>query len=107
MFCFRRGPSHAPIELQQTYTRKILGIIAFRKDFLQKLVQFAPARTEMSDSIEQMRIIENGHRLISVPFDESLPSVNEPDEADIAVDYMKNKTIQRTLLSQTFGIEIS
>ena len=107
MFCFRRGPSHAPIDQQQTYTRKILGIIAFRKDFLQKLVQFAPARTEMSESIEQMRIIENGHRLISVPFDESLPSVNEPDEADIAIDYMKNKAIQRTLLSQTFGIELS
>ncbi|MEC7475691.1 MAG: NTP transferase domain-containing protein [Pseudomonadota bacterium] len=107
MFCFRRGPSHAPIEQQQTFTRKILGIIAFRKDFLQKLVQFAPARTEMSDSIEQMRIIENGHRLISVPFDESLPSVNEPDEAEIAIDYMKNKAIQRMLLFRTFGIELS
>ena len=36
-----------------------------------------------------MRIIENGHRLISVPFDESLPSVNEPDEAEIAINYEK------------------
>ena len=106
MYCFRRGPSHAPIEQQQTYTRKILGIIAFRKDFLQELVQFAPAITEISESIEQMRIIENGYRLISVPFEESLPSVNEPDEADIVIEYMKNKAIQRTLLSQTFGIEL-
>ena len=106
MYCFRRGPSHAPVEQQQTYTRKILGIIAFRKDFLQNLVQFAPARTEISESIEQMRIIENGHRLISVPFEESLPSVNEPDEADIVIEYMKNKAIQRKLLFQTFGIEL-
>jgi 3-deoxy-manno-octulosonate cytidylyltransferase (CMP-KDO synthetase) len=105
MYCFRRGPSYAPIEQQRTYTRKILGIIAFRKDFLQKLVQFAPARTEISESIEQMRIIENGYSLISVPFDESLPSVNEPDEVDIVIEYMKNKAIQRTLLFQTFGIE--
>ena len=107
MYCFRRGASHAPIEQQQTYTRKILGIIAFRKDFLQQLMQFAPARTEISESIEQMRIIENGHRLISVPFEESLPSVNEPDEANIVIEYMKNKAIQRTLLFQTFGIELS
>ena len=106
MYCFRRGPSHAPIEQQQTYIRKILGIIAYRKDFLQKLVQFRPARTEISESIEQMRIIENGHRLISVPFEESLPSVNEPDEADIVIEYMKNKAIQRTLLFQTFGIKL-
>ena len=107
MYCFRRGPSHAPIEQQQTYTRKILGIIAFRKDFLQRLVEFAPAKTEISESIEQMRIIENGHRLISVPFGKSLPSVNEPDETDIVIEYMKNNAIQRTLLFQTFGIELS
>ena len=53
-----------------------------------------------------MRIIENGHKLISVPFDESLPSVNEPDEADIVNNYMKQKAIQRTLLFQTFGLEL-
>ena len=34
MYCFRRGPSHAPFERQKSYIRKILGIIAFRKDFL-------------------------------------------------------------------------
>ena len=106
MYCFRRGPSHAPLEQQKSYIRKILGIIAFRKDFLHDLVHFAPARTEISESIEQMRIIENGHKLISVPFDESLPSVNEPDEADIVNNYMKQKAIQRTLLFQTFGLEL-
>ena len=70
------------------------------------MVHFAPIRTEISESIEQMRIIENGHKLISVPFDESLPSVNEPDEADIVNNYMKQKAIQRTLLFQTFGLEL-
>ena len=107
MYCFRRGPSHAPIAQQQTYIRKILGIIAFRIDFLQKLVQFVPARTEISESIEQMRVIENGHRLISVPLEESLPSVNEPDEAEIVIEYMKNRAIQRALLLETFGIKLS
>ena len=107
MFCFRRGPSHAPFKLQRSYIRKILGIIAFRNDFLQKLVKFPPAITEKSESIEQMRIIENGHRLISVPFLESLPSVNEPIEADIVMKHMKKKEIQKSLLFQTFDIELS
>lgn len=105
MYCFRRGPSYAPIEQQQSYIRKILGIIAFRKEFLQKFVQFVPARTEMSESIEQMRIIENGHKLLSIPFNESLPSVNEPGEVNIVIEYMKNKAIQRELLVTTFGTE--
>ena len=104
MFCFRRGPSHEPIARQQAYIRKILGIIAFRKNFLQKLVKFMPARTEVCESIEQMRIIETGHKLISVPFEESLPSVNEPDEADIVINHLKNREIQRMLLFHTFGI---
>lgn len=104
MFCFRRSPSHEPIVRQQTYIRKILGIIAFRKDFLQKLVKFMPARTEVCEAIEQMRIIENGYKLISVEFDESLPSVNEPDETDIVIKYIKNRDIQKMTLFQTFGI---
>ena len=70
-------------------------------------MRYAPARTEISESIEQMRIIENGHRLMSVPFAESLPSVNEPDEADSVVKYIRNNAFQRELLFQTFGIELS
>lgn len=107
MYCFRRGPSHAPIEQQRSYIRKILGIIAFRKDFLQKLVQFLPARTEISESIEQMRIIENGYRLTSVPFRESLPSVNEPHEITTVMELMDKKLIQRELLVKTFGVDFS
>ncbi len=106
MFCFRRGPSHAPIEQQKTFIRKILGIIAFRREFLQQFVRFSPSKAEISDSIEQMRILENGYKLISVPFDESLPSVNEPGEADVVVNYMKSDPSQKALLFKTFGIEL-
>ena len=107
MYCFRRGLSHAPLEHQQAYLRKVLGIIAFRKEFLQHLVKLKPARTEVTDSIEQMRILENGYKLTSVPFNESLPSVNEPHEVTAVVEFMNKKSIQRELLVKTFGVDFS
>ena len=104
MYCFRRNPSYAEWCDQQDYIRKILGIIAYRKDFLNALVELPPARTEISESIEQMRIIENGFAMQSVPFNESLPSVNEPSEVDIVMDYIAKNPIQQQLLEQTLGI---
>lgn len=106
LYCFRRGPSYAEFSDQQDYIRKILGVIAFRKDFLNELVALPPARTEVLESIEQMRIIENGYSMQSVPFNESLPSVNEPSEAQIVIDYIKSNPEQQKLLHQTFGISI-
>lgn len=106
LYCFRRGPSYAEFAQQQEYIRKILGVIAFRKSFLEALVELPAARTEQFESIEQMRIIEHGFTMQSVPFDESLPSVNEPSEADIVVDYIKQHPEQQALLKQTIGVEI-
>lgn len=105
MYCFRRNPSYADFDQMSQYIRKILGIIAFRKTFLKELVSLPQARTEMLESIEQMRIIENGYNLVSVPFQESLPSVNEPDEAQVVVDYLNTHPDQQKLYKLVFGIE--
>ena len=48
-----------------------------------------------AELIEQMRIIENGYNLISVQVYPSLPSVNEPEEAEIVKRYIKNKNKDR------------
>ena len=106
LYCFRRSPSHAPLEQQQHFVRKILGIIAYRKEFLQNIVRLKPGRIETSESIEQMRIIENGYHLSSVPLIESLPSVNEPEEAEIVVQHIKQNIVQKDLVRRTFGINV-
>jgi 3-deoxy-manno-octulosonate cytidylyltransferase (CMP-KDO synthetase) len=106
MYCFRRSPSYAKFEEQQKYIRKILGIIAYRKAFLEHLVTLPQSQTEFYESIEQMRIIENGYSFQSVTLGESLPSVNEPHEADIVLDYIRTNDVQRDLIKKTFGVEI-
>ena len=106
LYCFRRSPSHALFDIQQKYTRKILGIIAFRKEYLQSLISLSPTTIEINESIEQMRIIENGHHLKSVQLDQSLPSVNEPNEIEEVFRHLRKHPIQKRLLWKTFGIQV-
>ena len=105
-YCFRRSPSHAPLEEQQRYIRKILGLIAFRKAVLMELVETAPSIVEEIEFIEQMRIIDKGFRFKAVDVDQALPSVNEPHEANLIVDYLKAHSEQQALLKETFSISL-
>ncbi|MEE8056603.1 MAG: NTP transferase domain-containing protein [Pseudomonadales bacterium] len=100
MYCFRRSPCFSDFNVQQTFIRKILGLIAYRKDFLLELTTLPIAKVEAAELIEQMRIIENGFNLTSVPVSPSLPSVNEPEESEIVLNYILNNDEQRALLDQ-------
>lgn len=98
--CFRKTPYVSSLEIQQKFVRKILGIIAYRKDFLLDLNQLDNSLIETSEFIEQMRIIEHGFNLQSVAVEPSLPSINEPYEADIVLNYIKANNEQQILLSK-------
>ena len=100
MHCFRRTPGYSSFEQQQAFVRKILGIIAYRKDFLMKLTTLPSAPIELAEFIEQMRILENDYTLQSVPVVPSLPSVNEPHEADVVLEYIRRDPEQKALLER-------
>lgn len=102
-FCFRRSPSIAPFDAQQTAIRKILGMIGFRRDYLMKIAGQPATTFEKTESIEQMRIVETGGFLTSVPVDESLPSVNEPAEAQHVLDYLQKSEEQAQLLRRVLA----
>lgn len=99
LHCFRRGPGYSAFELQQKFIRKILGIFAFRKEFLLELVKLPPSPIETAEFIEQMRILENGFQMQSVAVAPTLPSVNEPAEAGIILDYLAEHPEQTALLT--------
>lgn len=100
MFCFRRTPLYSPFESQTTIIRKILGLIAYEKNFLIKLTTLEPSPIETVESVEQMRMIENGYKVTSVAVSPSLPSVNEPAEAEIVLNYIENNMEQKDLLNK-------
>ena len=100
LFCFRRSPFFSAYDVQHYFVRKILGIIAYRKEFLLRLTVLPASPIEQAEFIEQMRIIENGYSLRSIPVSPSLPSVNEPDEAELVLNYIQHNTEQRALLKR-------
>lgn len=103
LYCFRRSPCYCEFETQKHFVRKILGIIAYRKEFIRKLAKMDASPIEKAEFIEQMRIIENTYELVSVPVDPSLPSVNEPKEAEIILEYIENNPQQQELLNRVLS----
>lgn len=98
MYCFRRSPATCSSEVQFGFVRKILGLIAYRRNFLMELIELPASQIEAAEFIEQMRILENDGHLQSVCVDPSLPSVNEPHEADIVLKYIQHHPEQTALL---------
>ena len=103
LFCFRRSPFFTSFNHQKSFVRKILGIIAYRKDFLTCLVNLNPVLIEEHEYIEQMRIIEYGYHLCSVPVMPSLPSVNQPDEVNIVLETLQDNPEQSLILQEVLS----
>ena len=98
LYCFRRSPNLSDFSLQKDFVRKMLGIIAYRKDFLLRLTTLPATPIEKAESIEQMRIIENGFDLRYVEVEPALPSINEPNELQEVLDCLARDNEQITLL---------
>ena len=99
IYCFRRSPAFGHFEQQRKYTRKILGLIAYRWDVLMKLPTLSPPAIGESEFIEQLRLLEYGFKLMSVSVELGLSSVNEPHEAKIVLDQIKRDPEKAELLS--------
>ena len=55
---------------------------------------------EKYESIEQMKMIENGYKLSAVLINPSLPSVNEPSDVNSVLNHLKYDTEQNILLQK-------
>lgn len=99
LYCFRRSPCFSEFEVQKKFVRKLLGVIAYKKDFLSQLEGMPVSTIELAESIEQMRIIENGFQLSCVEVYPSLPSVNETFELQDVLNILSTDSEQKTLLN--------
>ncbi len=98
------------VELQRLYNvkkisniksyRKILGIIAYRKDFLFSLIKQKVSKNEKKNIIEQSRIIDNNFLLKSVNVPKSLPSINIKKDKKIVINYLNSNYNQTMLLKK-------
>ena len=79
---FSRSPLPFVRNIQPgTAHKRHLGIYGFRKDFLLEFVSWQPSMLELTESLEQLRAMENGVRLRVVMTEDLSPGVDTLEQA--------------------------
>ena len=78
---FRKSGLVSSEEMQLKIIKKICGVFAISKNCLSIASGAQPQKIEISESIEQMKIIELGINILAVNTKLNYPSVNTPEEA--------------------------
>ena len=103
LYCFRRTPAIAKGSEQRLYMRKLLGLIAFRKEFLLGLTELPETNISQSESIEQMKLLQHGITLKSVALDEAVPGVNEPSDMELVETCFAASPQQQVCFDRAFA----
>jgi 3-deoxy-manno-octulosonate cytidylyltransferase (CMP-KDO synthetase) len=74
--------------------RKILGILAYRRSFLESYGAMERTPLEIAESIDQSRIIEHDVPLHAVEFAKGYPGINEPREVAVVEKYLAEDPLQ-------------
>ena len=61
---------------------KHIGLYVFRRDFLFEFTKMKPTALELSESLEQLRALENGHRIKVVEVRYNPVSVDTPEDLE-------------------------
>ena len=97
VFCFRKSPSISSYEIQKTFTKKMLGVMAFERKYLIELSLLEPDKLEISESIEQLRVVASDEILYSLEVSHGYPSLNEPSELNMVLEFLSSN-IQKNVI---------
>ena len=62
-----------------------IGVYAYRKSFLQQLKMLRPTPLERTERLEQLRVMEHGHRIAVGIIEKAVPGVDTPAEYEAFV----------------------
>ena len=88
-YCCRKSPSVASFDDQSKYIKKVQGLIAYKKSVLIQLSSLSQTLSEKHESIEQLKIIENGFILKSILQPNQVPSINSKEDLDELYEYLE------------------
>ena len=82
-----------PYPRNQEYAKwyEHVGLYAYRKDFLLKMVSWEPCPLELSESLEQLRVLYHGYKLhvsITEHSTEGAPCIDTPEDVENARNYL-------------------
>ncbi len=81
---FSRSAIPFPRAADEVQAKKHIGIYAYRREFLIALSEMAPTPLERAESLEQLRVLENGYSIKMVQWTGAPPmSVDTPDDLSL------------------------
>jgi CMP-2-keto-3-deoxyoctulosonic acid synthetase len=98
---FRKSGLVSSEETQLKLIKKICGVFAISKNCLSIVLGAQPQEIEISESIEQMKIIELGMNILAVNAKMNYPSVNTPEEALLVEKILEMDPRQKQILELT------
>ena len=76
---------------KKTIKKKHVGIYAYTKKALQIFNKFEPKDLELTESIEILRLIENGYKVVAKKINTPLIDINYPNDIKKATSFLKKK----------------
>ena len=80
--------------------RMILGILGFRRDFLERYGKMPRGPLECAEPIDQTRVIEHDVVLQGVEFSKGYPGINVPREAEVVQRLLSEDPAQQAMLQE-------
>ena len=77
---FSREPIPTLIKSSQVIGNKQVCIIPFRRDYLLKYTSLSPTPLEVAESVDMMRVLEHGDKILMVPTEHVSYAVDVPDD---------------------------
>jgi 3-deoxy-manno-octulosonate cytidylyltransferase (CMP-KDO synthetase) len=74
-------PFVRPGNPRPTFWRHI-GLYVYRRDFLLKLASMPPTALERAEGLEQLRVLENGYRILTAETDADAIGVDTPEDLE-------------------------
>jgi len=90
---FSRSPIPYPRELDIKNYFKHVGIYGYRRDFVIKYSQMAPTSLEVSESLEQLRVLENGYKIKVLETPYKIVGVDTREDLERVQKIVKEKNI--------------
>ena len=86
------GKKTAGLSKRRLWGYRHLGLYVYRRDFLLKFSRLRPTALEQIESLEQLRALENGHRIYVAQVDERSVEVDTPADLLRAENYLKRRS---------------
>ena len=80
------------------------GLMAFRTSFLHRFTALPETPFERVESIDMLRLLEHGHRIMGVPTEEVTYGVDHPKDIEKILSVLETDTRQRLLYKKTLEV---